>query len=207
MTEPSVHSGKGAGEPSTSLLVNAKNGDPRAWERLVSLSTPLVLRWCRQGGVSLADAPDVGQEVYRAVARTLGAFRRDRPGDSFRGWLRKITDNQVRDYHRRRRRAGPAGEGGSDAHDRLQQLPQEESSSSAAAPEPEERRLLFRRAVELLQAEVEAKTWEAFWRVEVEGQAPAVVAADLGMSANAVYLAKGRVRKRLREEFADLLDE
>jgi hypothetical protein len=33
------------------------------------------------------------------------------------------------------------------------------------------------------------------------------VAAELGTTINAVYLAKGRVRKRLRDEFADLIDE
>lgn len=207
MTDGSVQPSKGEGEPSTSLLVNAKNGDERAWERLVSLSSPLVLRWCRQGGVPFADAPDVGQEVYRAVYRALGAFRRDREGDSFRGWLRTITENKVRDYHRWRRRAGPGAEGGSDAHDRLQQVPQEESSASAEASEAEEKRLLYRRAVELLQSAVGPGTWQAFWRVEVEGHAPADVAADLGMSVNAVYLAKVRVRKRLRREFAELLDE
>jgi RNA polymerase sigma-70 factor (ECF subfamily) len=203
----SVQPNRGDGEPSTSLLVNAKNGDPRAWERLVSLGMPLVLRWCRRGGVPDADAPDVAQEVFRAVARTLGAFRRDRPGDSFRGWLRKITLNKVRDYWKRRRRAGPAAEGGSDAQERLQEVPEEVSSVSDASDEAEESRLLYRRAVELLQSAVDKTTWQAFWQVEVEGRRPAEVASALGMTVNAVYLAKARVRKRLREEFADLLDE
>jgi RNA polymerase sigma-70 factor (ECF subfamily) len=206
VTGPSVPPNKG-GEPSTSLLVNARNGDPRAWERLVSLSMPLVLRWCRRGGVPDGDVPDVAQEVLRAVARALAAFRRDRPGDSFRAWLRTITRNKARDYHRRRRREGPAGEGGSDAQERLHQLPQEESSAPAEADEAEERRLLLRRAVELIQAEVDETTWLAFWGVEIEGRPAAEVAVGLGRSVNAVYLAKGRVRKRLREEFADLLDE
>jgi RNA polymerase sigma-70 factor (ECF subfamily) len=206
VTDPSVHPSKG-GEPSTSLLVNAKNGDPRAWERLVSLSMPLVLRWCRRQGVPEADRPDVAQEVYRAVARTLGAFHRDRPGDSFRGWLRTVTRSKVLDYHEQKARVGPVGEGGSEALARLHQLAAEESAVVDVSAETEERRLLFRRAVELLQSAVDEKTWRAFWRVEIEGQVPAEVAADLGMSANAVYLAKGRVRKRLREEFEGLLDE
>ena len=205
MTGEIVPPGSGAGEPSTSLLVNARNGDRRAWERLVSLTTPLVLHWCRRH-VPGADAQDVGQEVYCAVARALGAFRRNRPGDSFRGWLRTITLNKVRDYWKRRRAAGPVGEGGSDAQARLQQVAAEESSDDGPA-DAEEKRLLYRRAVELLESAVDAKTWQAFCRVEIEGRAAAEVAAELGMSVNAVYLAKGRVRKRLRNEFADLLDE
>jgi RNA polymerase sigma-70 factor (ECF subfamily) len=203
----SVLPDKGDGEPSTSLLVNAKHGDPRAWERLVSLGMPLVLCWCRRGGVPDAEAPDIAQEVFRAVARALGAFRRDQPGDSFRGWLRKITRNKVRDYWKRRRQAGPAAEGGSDAQQRLQEVPEVDGPDSDESSEAEERRLLYRRAVALLQSVCDEKTWQAFWQVEVEGRRPADVAAELGMTANAVYLAKARVRKRLREEFADLLDE
>lgn len=191
------------GEPSSSLLVLARQGDPRAWDRLVRLTSPLVHRWCRRAGVPESDIPDVGQEVYWAVVSRLGAFRRDRPGDSFRGWLRTITKNKVRDY-RRRRRARPAAaeEDGPPPWERWAADEGDEAVELA-----EERRLLYQRAVELIQAEFEATTWQAFWRVEVDEQTPAEAAAELGVSVNAVYLARGRVRRRLREGFADLLDE
>jgi RNA polymerase sigma-70 factor (ECF subfamily) len=58
----------------------------------------------------------------------------------------------------------------------------------------------------LIQREVEDHTWQAFWRVVVDGQSPADVAAALGIRVNSVYLAKGRILRRLREEFGDLLD-
>jgi RNA polymerase sigma-70 factor (ECF subfamily) len=196
----------GDGEPSSSLLVHARDGDPWAWGRLVSLTTPLVHRWCRCAGVPAADIPDVGQEVYWAVVGRLGAFRRDRPGDSFRGWLRTITQNKVRDYWRRKKAQLPAALG-REASAAQGHWPPEEDSAGEDTDLAEEKRLLYQRAVELIQAEFEEKTWQAFWRVEIEEQAPAEVAADLGMSVNAVYLAKSRVRKRLRDEFADLLDE
>ena len=60
--------------------------------------------------------------------------------------------------------------------------------------------------MELLQAEFEPRTWQAFWKIVVEEKAPADVAAELGMSKGAVYVAKSRVLKRLREEFAGLLE-
>ncbi len=41
----------------------------------------------------------------------------------------------------------------------------------------------------------------------VEGCQAADVAAELGMSVGAVYVAKSRVLKRLREEFRDLFSE
>jgi len=41
----------------------------------------------------------------------------------------------------------------------------------------------------------------------VEGRQAADVAAELGMSVGAVYIAKSRVLKRLRDEFRDLFSE
>ena len=40
----------------------------------------------------------------------------------------------------------------------------------------------------------------------MEDQTPAEVAQSLGISVNAVYIAKSRVLRRLRLELADLLD-
>jgi len=185
--------------------VLARNGDTRAWDRLVRLTSPLVHRWCRRAGVPEADIPDVGQEVYGAVFGRLAAFRRDRPGDSFGGWLRTITRNKARDFSRRRK-AGPfaAEEEGPPPWERL---PAADEGGEDAAELAEEKRLLCQRAVGLIQGEFEGKTWQAFWRVEIDEETPAEVAAALGLSVNAVYLARSRVRKRLREEFAGLLDD
>jgi RNA polymerase sigma-70 factor (ECF subfamily) len=59
--------------------------------------------------------------------------------------------------------------------------------------------------LELLRAEFESRTWEAFRRVAIEGQPSARVAIELGMSVEAVYQAKSRVLRRLRQEFDGLL--
>src|SRR5262249_14847420 len=76
--------------PSLTLLQRARARQPAAWERLVALYAPLVLHWCRRAGLGDADAADVFQEVFRSVSEHLNEFRRDRPGDTFRGWLRTI---------------------------------------------------------------------------------------------------------------------
>jgi RNA polymerase sigma-70 factor (ECF subfamily) len=75
------------------LLERVRANDPEAWARLVALYRPLVLSWCTRAGVHAADAEDVAQEVFLAAAHALDHFRRDRPGDTFRGWLRVITRN------------------------------------------------------------------------------------------------------------------
>src|SRR4051794_38956050 len=78
---------------SPSLLLRVQGNQAAAWERLVELYAPLVYHWCRRARLGEEDTADVFQEVFRAVARTIGAFRRDRAGDTFRGWLRTITRN------------------------------------------------------------------------------------------------------------------
>jgi len=75
------------GSTASSLLERVKLRQPGAWERLVDLYGPLIYRWCRRLGLAADDGPDVVQEVFAAAAAQLPSFRRDRPGDSFRGWL------------------------------------------------------------------------------------------------------------------------
>jgi RNA polymerase sigma-70 factor (ECF subfamily) len=187
------------------LLERTRAQDQAAWERLVTLYSPLVYRWCRQAGLQPADAADVGQEVFRAVARKIGDFRRDRPGDSFRGWLRVITQNKLRDHERKQAKEG-GGVGGSDALRKLQQVPAQPRDSPEPASDADEERIVYRQALELIRAEFEERTWQAFSRVVMDGVRPADVAAELGLTVNAVYLARSRVLRRIREEFADLVD-
>ncbi len=170
----------------------------------MTLYSPLVYRWCRNGGLQAADAADVGQEVFQAVACGIHDFRRDREGDTFRGWLHRITQNKLRDRARGRR--DPLDDAGGDGA--LQHVQQRSANDEAAVAgtEPCERKILLSRALQIMQLEHEDVTWQAFWLTAVEGRAPAHVAADLGITANAVYIARSRILRRFREEFQDLVD-
>jgi RNA polymerase sigma-70 factor, ECF subfamily len=205
MKDESVKKGEASDSTSNSLLERARTRDEAAWQRLSSLYAPLVRHWCLRAGLQAADADDRVQEVFEAVFRGLPSFRRDRPGDTFRGWLRTITRNKLRDFFSRQGRA-PVGAGGSDNQQHWQSLP-EEGSAEDEATIVQEKRLVYDRAVTLLRTEFETRTWQAFWRVTVEGEAVAGVAHDLTMTPNAVYVARSRVLKRLREEFVDLIEE
>jgi RNA polymerase sigma-70 factor (ECF subfamily) len=189
---------------SPSLLERARADDAAAWDRLVALYAPLVLHWCRRCDLQEQDAADVFQEVFQAVATHLGRFRKEKAGDTFRGWLRTITRNKVRDHLRRLGRE-PGGVGGTDAQYRMAQLPAAAPAEDSAADERAERDL-FHRGLELIRAEFEEKTWQAFWRTAVDGQPAADVAAELGLSPGAVRVAKCRVLQRLREELGDLIE-
>ena len=63
----------------------------------------------------------------------------------------------------------------------------------------EHERRLFAWAAEQVRPTVEPATWQAFWGTAVEGQAAKEVAAALGLSVAAVYMAKSRILARLKE--------
>jgi RNA polymerase sigma-70 factor (ECF subfamily) len=188
---------------SSSLLERVKARDQEAWRRLIDLYSPLIYGWCRQCGLQAEDAADIGQEVFSAVAVSQEGFRRDVPGASFRGWLWTITRNKVRDFFRRQK-AKARAEGGDEAQQWLAQVPEHEPESTASGPACDNRIEL--QAVELARCGVEERTWQAFWLVTVEDKAPAVVAEALGITAQAVYGAIYRVRRRIRQELEGLID-
>jgi RNA polymerase sigma-70 factor, ECF subfamily len=189
---------------SLTLLQRLRADQPEAWRTLVQLYTPLIAHWCARGGVRGADAEDVVQEVFRAAAASLDKFRREREGDSFRAWLRGITRHMLLAHFRRTDRQ-PQATGGSDAFVRLQEVADAASTAPEEEDPPSELQALRLRALELVRGQVEERTWRAFWLTAIEGQAPAAVAAGLGVSATAVRMAKSRVLHRLKEQFADLI--
>src|SRR5262249_47632108 len=118
-SEPEDRPAPGAGcRTSSSLLERIRNRDQDAWARTVTLYTPLVCHWCARWGVAGPAADAVAQEVFQAALTGLDRFRRDRPGDSFRAWLRGITRNLVR-THLERQGGQPQARGGTDALLRL----------------------------------------------------------------------------------------
>jgi RNA polymerase sigma-70 factor, ECF subfamily len=185
---------------SRSLLARVSTNDAAAWNRLITLYTPLVWHWCRKMDLPRQEMADVFQEVFQSVAAHIRDFHRDRPGDTFRGWLRTITRNKVHDHFRVHNRE-PQAAGGSEAKAWWSQLP--ESARSEALEVDERYGYLFRQALELIRAEFQERTWRAFWRVVVEAQSPQVVAQELNMSPGAVRVAKSRVLHRLRLELGD----
>ena len=192
---------------SGSLLQRAKQRDPAAWERLAAVYTPLVFQWCCRAGLQSSDADDIVQEVFRSVATSLDRFRKQKPGDSFRGWLWTITRNKVND-HFRTKPLQPLGACGTAAGISLHELPDRAWEEVDGESDSRLRSHLAQRAVALMKSDFAPKTWHAFWLSAIDGQPASQVSEELGMSTTSVYVAKSRVLRRLREEFdgLDLLE-
>jgi RNA polymerase sigma-70 factor (ECF subfamily) len=185
---------------SDSLVARLKLRDALAWERLSQLFGPVVYGWARRAGLQDSDAADVTQEVFHAVAQQIDAFRKEQPGDSFRGWLWGITRHKILDQFRKRA-SQPDAIGGSGLVDQtirlIEQPPDQDEEGNHAA--------LVQRALALIQTDFEQTTWQAFVQLVMEGRTAAQVAAELHLTLGAVYTAKSRVLARLRQELDDLL--
>ncbi len=188
---------------SVSLLRRLKARDQQAWVRLTRIYGPLVYRWCRRSGVRAGEIADIAQDVFQAVATGIDGFRRERPDDSFRGWLWAITKNKVNDQFRRVARR-PEAVGGTDAQLHMGQVPFEPEAAEESATSHDDTTVVLHRALELIRGEFQEQNWQAFWRTSIEQQSSTDVARDLSMTANAVRQAKYRVLRRLRRELEDL---
>jgi RNA polymerase sigma-70 factor (ECF subfamily) len=145
------------------------------------------------------------------VVSGIDRFRKDRPCDTFRGWLRTITRSKLSDYFRRLK-CNPAAVGGTGAQWRMEQVSEEPQGGAGEGEgdgEGEEaqrlaEQALFYRGLEKIQRHFDPQTWQAFWRVVVEGATASEAGEALGMRPGTVRVAKSRVLQRLRRELGDI---
>ncbi len=187
--------------PSTrpSLLVRLRDpSDERAWAEFLEIYAPLVRRLAARRGLQDADAEDLTQEVFRAVASAIERWDPDPARGSFRGWLSGLARNLIVNLLAAQGRH-PRGTGDSDFQAFLESRPAPEGEESRLF-EAEYRRRIFAWAADRVRGEFRPATWRAFWEAGVEGRPPGAVAEAMGMSVGAVYIAKSRVMARVRRE-------
>ena len=207
MTEKSVSSSDGLESTNISLLARARSNEAPAWDVLVELYAPMIYSRCRYNWkLTPIDAENVGQEVFKAVFKSISRFRRKREG-SFRKWLRVIVDNKCRDHFRKR--SNDVVVGGDDAQQLINQVPEVEDGSLAESGDAElsEKAILMRQAMKMVEGEFSPRDWKIFWAITVEERNRQDTAEKFEVSDNVVYLALSRIRKRLKMAFEDLLDD
>jgi RNA polymerase sigma-70 factor (ECF subfamily) len=185
-----------------SLLARLQNrGDEADWQRLVRLYTPLIRTWLGRHVLQPDDVNDLVQQVLTVVVAKLPAFvHNGRPG-AFRHWLRSIAFHNLQAYWRGRQdQAGQA-----DLAAVLDQLA-DPASALSALWDHEHDWHVARKLLEQVEPDFKPVTWRAFCRLVLDEAEPKVVAAELGLSVNAVLIAKSRVLRRLRQEAQGLLD-
>ncbi len=187
-----------------SLILKIRDpADSAAWCEFLAIYEPLVYRLGRLKGLQDADARDLCQEVFHAVARSIDRWEPDR--GSFRGWLTRIARNLLINFLTRRQHQS-RGSGATSVRDLLEAQPAPDASATALFDAEHDRRL-FQWAAEDIRGDFAPATWQAFWQTAMEGRPPTEVAAELGLSVGAVYVARSRVLSRLKRRIEQHCEE
>jgi RNA polymerase sigma-70 factor (ECF subfamily) len=199
MTDPasSLHT-------QTSLLVRLRDArDTESWQTFVTIYGPLIYRYCRRKGLQDADAADVGQEVLTQVARSMSTFEYQRERGRFRDWLGTVTRHKIGRCLEKKQRGAQAA-GGEQGDDVLDRLPAPEAENDWTV---EYNARVLQAALERIRWHFEPATWRAFELAWREQRPAAEAAQELDLPIEAVYWAKSRVLKRLREEILLLAED
>lgn len=185
-------------ETRTSLLARVQSlQDEEAWREFVMIYRPVVYRLARTRGLQHADAEDLAQRVVIAVRRAIGNWDADPSKGRFRSWLATIARNAI--SNALTRRLPDAAVGGSSMLKLLEEQPEPDPRTREHL-EREYRRSLFRWAARRIRAEFRDGTWDAFWLTAVEGMGVEEAGVALGKSVGAIYAARSRVMRRLKDE-------
>ncbi len=191
-------------DTNESLILRVKDpADAAAWSAFLAIYRPVVYRLARSRGLQDADADDLAQQVFVSIARAVENWQPAADGPPFRAWLYRIAHNEILKAVTRRK--PDAAVGSSTVQEMLNAVPVREDDAIAVLT-LETRREAFRWAAEQVRPEFTAASWAMFWQSTVEEQAVEVVAKNHGRTKGAVYLARYRVTKRLKEKLDEVSD-
>lgn len=185
-------------ETRLSLLKRLQNGqDETAWAEFHEIYQPVLTRMVVAAGLPSCDQPDVVQEIWIAIYRGIEKYKPRSHAFAFRGWLAKIAKNTAINYlSRKTNRQGT--ESLRDAamltdRNSTKQILQEQWDC-------EYQRQVLQWAALRVASRVTVATFSAFWRTVVDGEDVESVAKEMGMTAGALYVSRGRIMATLRRE-------
>ena len=187
---------------SVSLIarLHTNPGDRAAWDDFVSRYGRKIFVWCRSWNLQEADAQDVTQNVLLEISKKMRTFVYD-PSRSFRAWLKTLAHAAWCDFVAARR-SHHQGSGDEAVHALLQSI--SDRDDFALQLEEMYDLELLETATTQVRMRIQPQTWEIFRRLVYEDQSGTDVAAELNIGISAVYMAKNRVQKMLKEEIARL---
>jgi RNA polymerase sigma factor (sigma-70 family) len=183
------------------ILRLPKPDQQQAWQEFVETYDPFLYRYMRRRGLDDAAARDVVQHVMMSVVRSIEDWKPISGGPRFRNWLFTIARNLL--INERIRCSKEVVVGGSTAIRAMQSLSSTLESDDQHA-EYRKEAILF--AASRIRQQVDAVTWQAFWKTAVEGNDCKSVASELHIQVGSVYAAKSRVLRRVRDQIALMLE-
>jgi RNA polymerase sigma-70 factor, ECF subfamily len=189
---PTARLGARMDETRSSLLIRVRDpSDHDSWREFVTLYEPLLLAFARRQDLSESDARDVTQDVLVKLYTALTEFELDHSRGRFRTWLWRLTSNAIVDLRRR--------------HTRQLKAEQQRATAAIEARIGEDvwvglhRQRVMEFALERVRERSQPKPWACFEEHTLRGRPAAGVAAELGVSANSVYVHCSNILRRVRE--------
>lgn len=187
---------------STTLLQRLRDvSDAEAWNDFVDRYSPRVFEWCRKNSLQDSDAADVTQQVLLKLVTTMRTFEYDQHRGTFRGWLKTVTTNTVRDLARQWQNRNVRAAGDTVTAEQLNSISTPSALDELSQKiEAQYRDELLREAESRIRVRVKTETWDAWYQTAVEQKKVVDVATAVGMTVAEVYVAKSRVNKMMRDE-------
>jgi len=187
---------------TTQVLTNLKQGhDPSAWQGFCRHFTPAIIDFGRKLGLTPEEAEDAAQETLLAFIKAWQQGRYQRDKGRLSSWLFGFAKRIILKTRQKRPREHTIGST-PQGDDFWNQVP--DDKTLLLTWETQWKRVVLARCLDRLRKEADPKVFAAFSRYALQEQAVGQVAKELGMSRNAVYIAKCRMLTRLRALERDL---
>lgn len=181
----------GAGWPSTreSLIDRVKTvGDDGSWDEFIAIYAPVIDGYLKRRGLQAADCDDLTADIIAGLLRKIA--KHDKNKGRFRDWLRKVTDNRLKDWLRRRKR-GEIGAGGDD--------PQIDEPTAEYYWTEAFYSGILRRALQILKQELNETDWRVFHETFTNERPCKAVAVEMGYSLSSIHKKRAAAVGRLKE--------
>ena len=195
---------------SASFLARLQGRDSETWKDFMGLYVPLIRYWCRRkkNVLTRPERQDILQDVLQRVSTSIGAFDYQRRKRSFRGWLRRITENRIYDFLQERTKRADAARLFSDPDCLNIPIPTpavpEFDDEIDPEREAEEHLVLLKQVLNRIKQEFREESWDVFRLLFVAEKDSSEVAEVMNMKCDAVRQIRSRILKRIREEYAKL---
>ena len=189
---------------TTKALEELKDSnDAAVWKQFQEYFYPVVVNFARASGLSSTDAEDAAQQTMLTFVQAYRAGKYEREKGRLSGWLYGLARKVILNYrkHQPREKLIADGTTGTSFWNNI-----EDEESARETWDRHWRQTLLERSLQQVRRETEKKVFEAFELYAIMEKSAEEVAEQLGISTNAVYIAKSRVLTRLRQLQKELED-
>ena len=187
-----------------SLIKRCQNqSDEASWQEFYDCYSPVVRRYIQFLGVPANDVEDVVQEIFVRLWVSLGKMSYDRSRGRFRTWLRRVAHNMVVDHFRKRKNVR-------EHSTKAEILQQVEARSHQTQFDLECAWRAFEFAAQQIRSRCKQTTWDCYEQHGLHRRPAKLVAQELGVDEQIVFVNSSRVSARisrmcshLKEELAD----